>query len=211
MSFSIHAQVNLGMSKEIISFPDTVDYGDTAYYTAHVINYGPDIFTGDITVYTAILDTSGLNIIDTDTSLYNTTNLTQNDSLPVILTAFYDSVNYQRGNNVVVIWPSAIGAFTIDSVRDTVYVRDLQTSLKTIVVSKYLKIYPNPVKTAAVIENNSKEIKYKTIRILNSSGRIEKTLTFSEFIDFSHLSQGIYYLELINEKEKTVLKIIKTD
>jgi hypothetical protein len=211
-AFAIHAQVSLGISHIIYFYPDTVNHGDSINYTAFVKNYGPSTFNGDIKVHTAVLDTANgsLNIVGIDTTLYNTANLSANDSVSVYINGVCDSTNYRKGNNIVVIWPSAVNATTRDSVHDTVYVREL-SSVKTIIVSKHLKLYPNPVNNIGYIHEENYQNTFETIIITDQVGRIVKTIKYSEFIDFTGMQSGIYYLAISSKSLTTVLKVIKID
>ena len=66
-------------------------------------------------------------------------------------------------------------------------------------------VYPNPVSELLVIESNY-QVKKATIYTINGKTVLE---TFSSEIDFSHLPNGAYFLEIANEHGKEIHKIIK--
>ena len=76
--------------------------------------------------------------------------------------------------------------------------------------NKEINIFPNPVNDVLSFED---KIEGSQIQIFNSMGQVVKNETFtSNQINVSHLSKGIYFLQLINEKEKTkiISKFIKS-
>lgn len=66
-------------------------------------------------------------------------------------------------------------------------------------------VYPNPVSELLAIESNYL-VKRATIYTVNGKIILE---TFSSEIDFSHLPNGAYFLEIVNEHGKEIHKIIK--
>jgi hypothetical protein len=68
-----------------------------------------------------------------------------------------------------------------------------------------ITIYPNPVKSLVFIEGNSTLL---TASILNLNGQILIRKIVKDRINISQLKNGVYFLELCNEKDKSVHKLI---
>jgi hypothetical protein len=68
-----------------------------------------------------------------------------------------------------------------------------------------ITIYPNPVKSLVFIEGDSTLL---TASILNLNGQILIRKIVKDRINISQLKNGVYFLELCNEKDKSVHKLI---
>ena len=66
-------------------------------------------------------------------------------------------------------------------------------------------IYPNPVKGLVFIEGNSSIL---TASVMNLNGQILIRKIVKERINISQLKNGVYFLELCNEKDKSTHKLI---
>ena len=75
-------------------------------------------------------------------------------------------------------------------------------------------IFPNPVRNILYITQGKKE-EIKTINIFNSIGQKQKAEYISikngEYVEVntSQLSSGIYFLEMLTEKQKVVKRFVK--
>jgi len=78
--------------------------------------------------------------------------------------------------------------------------------------SDVVKIYPNPIKDILTINLNDKNDNLK-VNVFDSLGKeIFSTRSFQDknlAIDFSNLSNGIYFLHLFNDKKFSTFKLIK--
>lgn len=72
--------------------------------------------------------------------------------------------------------------------------------------AKEFKIYPNPSDNVIKITS---EYSFSEVKIYSINGKLLKTSLSSEQIDISNLSTGIYFVEAISEKGKSVQKLIK--
>lgn len=83
------------------------------------------------------------------------------------------------------------------------------TSIQTVNQNNDILIFPNP----AVDELNIKQIegysKFKSIRILNQLGQEISRAKYVEKINVSHLSNGMYFLEISTDKMTHVTKFMK--
>ena len=68
-----------------------------------------------------------------------------------------------------------------------------------------LKLFPNPVKNKLYFQNNS-DININSVSIFDTTGKCVFQSQFTEFIDLSFLSNGIYLCKLMGDKE-----ILKTE
>jgi hypothetical protein len=75
-----------------------------------------------------------------------------------------------------------------------------------------IKVYPNPVKDQLTINNYQSSIKKIIIKDLQgrtvSSYDLQQNMSYSYTIDVSNLSNGVYILNLQNDKENLVSRII---
>ncbi|MCX6292183.1 MAG: T9SS type A sorting domain-containing protein, partial [Bacteroidetes bacterium] len=91
---------------------------------------------------------------------------------------------------------------------------DTITSVQNLQVqSSTLELFPNPVRERVYASLNQ-TVKIKNVKVLNAFGQ-EMPVNYSiikngEYIEVntSSLSQGVYYLELLSEKEKLVKKFV---
>jgi hypothetical protein len=215
LSFSSQAQVNLGMVQNNPVQEDTVNYADVVFYNIYVKNYGPDTFNGDITVYTAVDSLGGgggFNIISMDTSLYNTSNFLPGDSLEVYRNDTIMGPDYHLQRNIVVIWPSAIGTTTLDSVRDSIFVLDPTRVREFVLKSDYIRIYPNPCSDVLNIgQSATGDVLFDEVRIIDISGKEIKKCSFEKMISFKGLTKGTYFLEFRSKEKYMVVKVIKSE
>lgn len=68
-----------------------------------------------------------------------------------------------------------------------------------------IKIYPNPTQSEIYVNN----VNVKEIKLFDNTGKIVKTVSKSNTIDLSNFATGIYFLQIITDKESFVKKIIK--
>jgi hypothetical protein len=61
---------------------------------------------------------------------------------------------------------------------------------------------PNPAKSCIRISSAEENRRFKTIRIYNSNGKLVDQFPFSEEIEISSLSNGIYFIEAVSDKNE---------
>nr|WP_299419810.1 T9SS type A sorting domain-containing protein [uncultured Emticicia sp.] len=81
------------------------------------------------------------------------------------------------------------------------------TGLKEIAEKEYVKIYPNTAKDYLKVEFLEKMTNYK-IRLANMKGQIVSETYENDEIDVSNLPNGVYLLNIVNEKYQFNRKIV---
>ena len=91
----------------------------------------------------------------------------------------------------------------------------LTSDIPTITTSiESFNIFPNPVRNVLYITQGKKEV-IKTLNIFNSIGQKQKagyiSINNGEYVEVntSQLSSGIYFLEMLTEKQKVVKRFVK--
>lgn len=74
------------------------------------------------------------------------------------------------------------------------------------VIENNIKIYPNPTNNSLTIET---DLNYHTFNIYNLSGKLVKTQNRSNQISVSELPKGMYFIQLVGDKNNRVQKFIK--
>jgi hypothetical protein len=192
-------------------YEDTVTANSTDTYSVWVKNFGPLVFNDSLTLITAVWDSVNLNIYPV--SSYSTLGAVQigvNDSIAIPLTAVYNlsSNGYRLWIDVIVIWPIANPATTVDSLEFPVYVIPAN-GINEIDLKQLIKAYPNPVSSNLAIENNSK-MDIEEVRIFDSSGRLLITEKNKSIINTERWQPGIYTIKfLLNNKQHHSIRVIK--
>jgi WD40 repeat protein len=104
-----------------------------------------------------------------------------------------------------------LGADTTSSICDTVHLGIQNAELK---MQDELNLFPNPV-SRVLYSTLHQNLKLKSVKVLNVFGQ-EMPLNFSfikngEYLEINtaSLSRGVYFLELLSEKEKAVKRFVK--
>ncbi len=139
--------------------------------------------------------------------LHTPTHLYANPGVYTITYIAYDTLNGCNRNTSV--------TFTIDSMG---YVKR-KAFLLTVVDGKQLgitnmhvsaaSVYPNPSTGLIYIRTTNNQLISK-MNLLSSDGKLIYTGEFANNLDMSSFSKGIYFLELIGEKQHQYLKVIKS-
>lgn len=204
------SQVNLGMGggKVIYNFTDTVCQTQTTSFYVWVRNYGPSDFIGQVGIYTAVDTGSGFTTVRFDTAVVS---LPSGDSLPITTSETWNaSLPCRIGTNIVVIWPIASGANTLDSTLHTNLFVKYCTGIEEKGDDEDLSIYPNPASTAIFIHKKSNAKNIERVRITDMTGRVLLAYDKTEKINIASLSEGIYFLEIYTaDEQRTVYRILK--
>ena len=72
-----------------------------------------------------------------------------------------------------------------------------------------LKYYPNPVKNSLNISNNFTIEKIEVNSILGQTVLVKEVNDLQTTIDFSSLTNGVYFITVTSQGENKVIKIIK--
>jgi hypothetical protein len=74
-----------------------------------------------------------------------------------------------------------------------------------------IKIYPNPTTSILNLIDEQNQLQNAIIEIKNSLGQTCHKAPFSNQIDLSNLSAGMYFLTIQDVKNKKTIKIIKEE
>jgi hypothetical protein len=211
LSMSCVAQVNIGMGYFGPSpASDTVVAGSSETYDVWIKNYGPGVLNDQVGIHTGVWDSlsTGIDSIN----YFSAGNLLINpgDSALVTLTANYyvDSSNYRYGIDVIVIWPYAPSAITLDSMQFTVYIMDV-TGISNLDVSNLIKFYPNP-STEFISIDNTTGSSVETVNIYDLSGKLILVSKNETIVNIQNLSAGMYQADItFANKKHYKFKIIK--
>jgi len=208
--FVSHTGYNNNNKKGHIHFSS--DYGTT--WTSLHNNTLPDFAINDIWVKADGTDSS--IVVATEGGVYSTQNRGMfwsrvGNNMPIINVTDLD---YSVGNNKLVAATFSMGIFTIDM--DSVFsTTNVATTTKSILSENNLSIYPNPVLNSLNLDLSKLDNKKFLLNLFNSRGQllISKNIqTKKNTIDLSMLSNGIYFISLIDEadsKNRIYRKIVK--
>lgn len=213
-SFSSAFSQQLGLSTQILSYPDTSFLGFTDSITVKVRNLDTAAYSGYINIY-----------YTTDTVTFSPVLFCtiQNfilpgfDSVQTSCTINFDSTYFNNGDNIVVVWSSGNAKAPADSVWVNIYLDSTGAGVHDINLSSAFTIYPTLTKDFINVEFTRKNFP-KKLFIEDVSGRIIKVVSPSPDnrnqikINTSELNSGIYFLDiLLPDKQRVVSKFVKAD
>jgi hypothetical protein len=211
-SLGSRAQTNIGIGHFGPSAAnDTVLEGSSNTYDVWVTNYGPGILNSTLDIYTAVWDSisSGLDSVDFDS--FGGITINPGDSTLVTLTADYTVsplTNYRYGIDVIVIWPYAMGATTVDSLEFSVYILD-PNGTGELDVTRLINLYPNPSADQIFVNNNT-GLSVESVAIYDMNGKLVLVRKGEKVINTESLKPGMYQVNVISgDKKNHTFKIIK--
>lgn len=204
------AQVNIGMGQFGFMAPnDTVAAYSSDTYNVWVKNYGPGTLNDYIALHTGVRDSLG----GIDTVNYTSPGnvvIAPGDSMQLTLTTTYNvsPTGYRYGIDVIVIWPVATSAITIDSLEFTVYIKDA-TGLNELNAEELIRAYPNPARDQIHIQHaNAAAI--ESIGIYDLTGKMLLSCKKQSTINIENLPAGMYTVEVIlSDKRHYTTKIVR--
>lgn len=210
----VQAQDTIGMAGYgPIGYKDTVQAGATDTFRVEVKNYGLSTFNDTITIVSAVRDIYNASILHivssqpTDKAIP----IAPSDSIEIPLIPYYDissGKSYRAGINVIVIWPVAPGAITVDSLEYTVYVMSVN-SVSELDLKELIKIFPNPTVDHFTIQNKS-QIVIEEVRIYDTPGCLIEVIKNQSMINTKEWPAGIYMISvLLDNGQQHSLRIIK--
>lgn len=210
-SLNAQAQVNLGITRFGAAVPnDTVMGGSSESYDVWVKNYGPDPFNDFLFIYTAVRDSSAFGLDTVDTFGAGGIAIGAGDSLSFTLTANYTVGpvgGYRYGIDVIVIWPYASSASTLDSLEFSIYIVEPNGVIE-LDIKDLIKLYPNPSSDKLSVGNNDASV--ESISIYDLSGKLIMSNRNQNTINIEGLRTGMYQAEVILSNKKAYhFKIIK--
>ncbi|MCW3103199.1 MAG: hypothetical protein JWO09_1639 [Bacteroidetes bacterium] len=213
LSLGSMAQTGIGISSfGFFSANDTVAGGSMDTYDVWVKNYGPGVFSDVMTIVTAVQDTTAPSMLDTVDNHYTGTVTTLNpgDSALFTLTADYTTSTggYRYGIDVIVIWPVAASANTVDSLEFTVFIEN-HTGISELDARELIKAYPNPALSTLSISHPDVNA-IRSITIYDLSGRLILANRDESAINIEALPAGTYQVEVImSDNKRYMIKVVK--
>lgn len=211
LSMSSLAQVNIGMGYFGLTAPnDTVSESTSDTYSVWVKNYGPGTLNDYITLITGVRDSvGGIDSVGYYTSPGNII-LTPGDSTMLTLTTTYNvsPTGYRYGIDVIVIWPVAASATTLDSLEFTVFIKDA-TGLNELDAEQLIDVYPNPAADNIHIKHPDATA-IESIEVFDLSGRLVLSEKKQSTINIESLPAGMFTVQVIlSDKKKYLVKMIR--
>ncbi len=205
------------LSIDSISYtlPDSVFIGANYSYTVTIRNVGNAVFANNIVDLYFAVDSAffptAFVLFDSSLAVLNLTDSINIGATVAISGTFDVSSAFSVGNNTVVIWPLARfgNAVTSDSLFVPMFVRGSILNISDLSSEIEASLYPNP--STGNIYFNSHENKFLVNRIVvrDIAGRLVKEA--NDFpIDLLGLESGVYFIDVVNDKNQTKrFKIVK--
>lgn len=133
----------------------------------------------------------------------------------------FDSYMWNTSESTQQISVTVSGSYEVTAIdtngcsgSDLIYV-DFSIGIVKNELSELLNVYPNPTHDKFVIELNEHSFKKLSIRILSADGRLVNSRVvnspsgvYHEEFSLQNYSAGIYFLELQNENQKAVVRLV---
>ena len=135
--------------------------------------------------------------------------LLPNDSIFIVMWDHVSSARYSQGDNIVVIWPAAIGPYPITTDE---FVGNIKESVLSSIAqnqSEEFNIFPNPILETATLKANQPISTFKMIDILGNLVRYQDNIQ-DNFIAIhkNELKSGIYFVEIKIGDNTQIKKVI---
>lgn len=189
---------------------DTVPLGTVVNFNVRVLYTSATPFTGTVYLVSGVDSSAGITSVDTVgfTSVFNLVN----DSFYIPFTDTVTLQNgYRVGEDIIVIWPVAIGLTPLDTFRTDIFVMPDPTGLNEHKeLFDKVSVFPNPLSNQLTIKQLTTDLTIKQVRIYNLRGELIYHELYQQNIDVSNLSKGSYLLELeLENKQRLKFKMIK--
>ena len=212
VAFQVNAQVanvHLSFGSTGVVYPTHVNEEDLISFSFWMVNTGNIPLSSSIEIIVAVEDSS-LNSTYSTGSLGSFADidsvLSPNDSIFIVAWDHACTANYRIGDNIVVIWPAAVGPNPITSDE---FIATINVSLLTTVQQKQtdgFNVYPNPISETAIVKTQQHISTFKMIDILGNVVRYAENVHNNFMaIHKNELESGIYFIE-IRMGEKTQIK-----
>lgn len=216
---SLKAQDTLAFTPNGLSgWPDTAFAGDSIPVGAFLKNYSDSTVFGDSLIVEGYVDT-GLVVPFSIPyfQLLQVWQLAPGDSsfliIPVAFRPGNQGGNFRVGNNVVVVWPVALGSqfVTGDSIYANVFLIDTISSIGPEYQQADVRIYPVPSRGPLYINSYHPNLRITAVVIRDAAGReIYRRENTSAPIETEAWSPGIYTVEtLLSNGTSSYYKIIR--
>lgn len=209
------AQINIGMNQaNPLGSNITFAAGTSIVYPVWVKNYSSSAFSDYLTLYTAVADSNGnigpANIINSFNSGGTIVTIAANDSISFTLTdsLILSGNGFRIGIDVIVVWPVASSAITIDSLLFQITITN-PDGIDQIDLLKEIHLYPNPTHeniNVSITEN----LKIVSVKMFDTEGKEVHVNLDNNSISTGYLKQGMYSLDIeFSNKKHLKTKFIK--
>ncbi len=172
---------------------DTAYEGQTYTFELEVIN-NSNIFINNSVSFDMEVDSGTVTFLTNPQ-----TTLPPGDTIYLTVTPFnFQPPLFKAGNNIVVVWPVVNGiAVPVDSFVTNVFFIPLNSVGGGELTDNLFNLHPNPVNDQLQLYVRDPEL-VEYVRIYAFTGQMVSNIAFqkSGFINVSHLSRGIYILEV---------------
>ena len=196
-----------------VGLQDTVSVGSSNTYTVWVKNYSFFTLSDSLTIKTAVKDSAlnigPANIVGTYTPNVLFT-IAPQDSVAITLTSLYDTTQYgyRTGIDVIVVWPIASSATTVDSLTLNVY-NMAPNGVSEINLMEQVRLFPNPT-TDYLNLTQEQTLAIKSVRLYDNKGSEVCVLLNGNSINVEHLDKGVYSIDIeFTNKKHFKTKFIK--
>lgn len=197
-------------SSFVVSYPDTVIQNDTAGFVVRVKNYGPSQID-TIHIFSGYKNNQGFISGIAQEAFYTSGSvlaIPPNSTITGRAVINFSSNRFPLGIDVVVIWPKATNAITIDTLEFVPLVItpfDAQNLLQDL----GFKVFPNPFSNSLHFQSIGS---VKLFRIYNQKGALVCTHDANETINLSDLPNDAYLLEIeLKNGTRRFIKVAKSD
>ncbi len=194
-SLVLKAQTAVGFdSSYVVNFTTSVHQNDTASFNVRIKNYGP-IQADCVFVYSGYKNSQGIVSGVQQEFLYPAGIISSIPSSGLItkrLIINYSATRFPVGIDVVVIWPKAANASTVDTLEFMPLVLP-PLSVAQVLRDEGLVVFPNPF-TNSIRVQSKRQI--ESITIYNLEGKIVYFRAAEETIDLSQIAEAAYILEI---------------
>ena len=203
------SKVHLAFGTTGIVYPDTVRVGEYISFSFWIKNTGNIALDTSLSINLSVEDSNSI-LSTLNLGSYNQSNtLKPGDSTFIVAGGIVNIQSFKLGDNIVVIWPAAIGPYVITADK---YTGDLfinsASSVDELTQNK-IEIYPNPVTDFTQIKANGIIKEYKVLNILGSIvQQKEHIYSSTTAIRKNELESGIYFIELTIDGNQYIKKII---
>lgn len=209
------AQINIGMGQaNPLGTNTTFTAGMSVVYPVWVKNYSSTTFSDVLTLYTAVVDSNGnigpANIVNTYNAGGMLVTIAPNDSISFSLT---DTLNisgsgFRIGIDVIVVWPVASSAVTVDSLTFGITITD-PSGINKIDLLKEINLFPNPTHTNLTVFSGE-NLQISSVRMFDLDGKEVTVELNNNSINTEYLKQGVYSIDIeFTNKKHLKTKFIK--
>ncbi|HRH03487.1 MAG TPA: T9SS type A sorting domain-containing protein [Bacteroidia bacterium] len=203
-----YAQAIIGFDTTYaINIPDTVHQNDSINFKVRLKNYGT-VPIDSIEIRSGVLGSGFISSIATEFTFpyIQSITLQAGDTFSTRVLSNCSPNRFALGIDVVVIWPRANGALTLDSLKDTILVLT-PNQIAVLLKNNGFTVFPNPFSSSVQILSIAS---VKEVLIYDSAGKWMCTRKKDDCIDLSDLADGIYVfvLRATNGREEKI-RVIK--